>query len=221
MTNTTTGPRLRCLGSKPPGTHFGWCIPPSVIRFADRLFNQQLWCWGQDVKHRQGNLLMRYGLERHREPGQEERGSTCYRWDDGDQHLAMWGFGVFYGTRRFGGLLIRRYGFRPVWSEVESLSVGIHSPDDLPTFARPRRHAHWRRAHRLCRDLMLWIADYEEWVQQQLGPEYRERCLIKWMDPVLPATMIASAWRILGTRSWEKNEWIGIRNRLRLPGARP
>ena len=28
---------------------------------------QQLWCWGRDVERPEGNLLMAYGFERHRD----------------------------------------------------------------------------------------------------------------------------------------------------------
>ena len=38
---------------------------------------QQLFFWGCDVVHPSGNLLCRYGLERHKDPRVE--GTSCYR----------------------------------------------------------------------------------------------------------------------------------------------
>ena len=56
--------------------------------------SQQLWCWGRDIKSPQGNLLMNYGFERHRESGKGSSGSSCYRLDDGplhvDQQMSQW-----------------------------------------------------------------------------------------------------------------------------------
>jgi hypothetical protein len=173
-----------------------------------------LWCWGQDVKHPTGNLLMRYGLERYRTPGDPDKGSTCYRTDEDDTHVALWGFGVFFGTRRLGGLYIARYDFHPLWGEIESVSYGVHSPDDLPTFHRPRRASHWRQAHRLLTELLSWIVKYERWVTMEVGSLYRRDCIDRWLDPVVPSEQLENAWHSLRRRRWERHDWNTIRDRL-------
>ena len=71
----------------------GWCIPPTVGRFGQKLMAQQLWCWGTDVESPQGNLLMKYGFDRHRDRGDDLR-STCYRLDKSQLHVSLWGFGI-------------------------------------------------------------------------------------------------------------------------------
>ncbi|MFV0444258.1 MAG: hypothetical protein ACK5Q5_11875 [Planctomycetaceae bacterium] len=183
----------------------GWCHPRRVRRFAERLFSQQLWFWGRDIVHPAGNLLLEYGFTRHRPPGGRRDGSTCYRLDVDGRHIALWGFGAFYGERRLGGLYVNRHRFMPRWGMVESLALGVHSPDDLPSLDRPRSLKHWKQAHRLCRRLMVWMADYETWIRRRLGSEFRERCLSQWLDPCVAADAMTTAWRLLGSRQWERD----------------
>lgn len=202
-----------------PATRRGWCLPTAIRRFASRLFSQQLWCWGQDVKHSGGNLLLRYGMERFRKPGDPRGGATCYRSDENDRHAALWGFGMFFGTRRLGGLYLARYDFVPQWGEFESLRIGIHSPDDLPPFHRPHRTSHWRAAHELLHETIRWIIRYENWVIQEVGAPYRHDCVTRWIDPVVSGERMASAWRLLNRRRWEQHNWTNVQSEL-LDGRR-
>ena len=136
----------------------GWRYPRPVRRFAEQLLGQQLWCWGQDIKSPQGNLLIEFGFQRHRLRAADSQGSTCYRFDDDQRHIALWGFGLFYGERQLGGLYVGRFDFRPAWANLESLALGIHWPSDLPTFSLPRTNQQWQRVHQLSRRMLGWIA---------------------------------------------------------------
>jgi hypothetical protein len=194
----------------------GWCHPESVRKFAEQLMSQQLWCWGRDIKSPSGNLLMNYGFERHREPGKGSSGSTCYRLDDGPLHVALWGFGMFYGERSLGGLFVGRYDFRPRWANLESLSSAVHYPDDLPPFGRPAGVRQWKAAHRLCRNMLDWILNYETWVTQQAGVAYRQRCVKSWLHPFVNAEKMPAAWGLLRNRCWDqqRNQWYSAVDRL-------
>ncbi|HVF09872.1 MAG TPA: hypothetical protein VNA16_03670 [Abditibacteriaceae bacterium] len=56
-----------------------------------RLLAQQCWCWGQDVRYVEGNLLLRYGFERRRAP-QWQSGATTYLLRHlPDRVIALWG----------------------------------------------------------------------------------------------------------------------------------
>ena len=181
----------------------GWCYPPPVKRFATKLLDQQLWCWGQDISSPHGNLLIEHGFQRHRERNAGSNGSTCYRLDDETRHVALWGFGIFYGERQLGGLFVRRFGFAPVWLGVESLALGIHSARALPPFARPRGADEWRRAHRLCAHMLEWNARYEREILNNLGLAYREACIADWHRPFTLADATPHAWRSLKSRRWD------------------
>ena len=180
----------------------GWCIPRPVRRFGGKLMEQQVWCWGRDVEYHDGNLLMGFGFERHRDCSNENR-STCYRLDREELHVCLWGFGMFFGQRDLGGLYLDRFDFCPKWAPVESLSLAIHWPDELPAFARPQGKPRWRRARKLWKSLLLWIANYEAWVQEHVGLTYRCECVETWLRPFVRAEKMAAAWRFLSRYGWE------------------
>lgn len=188
----------------PTAVRLGWRHPRRVRRFAQRLLSQQLWCWGRDIECQSGNLLLQHGFLRCRAHVAEDS-STCYRIDDDRKHIAVWGFGVFYGERRLGGLYINRFDFHPHWAGIESLSLGIHLPDDLPVFAMPQTRSQWARAHRLCRNLLRWLEDYERWVHRHATVKFRRNCIAEWRDPVVMAEDVPSAWRMLRLRAWDQS----------------
>jgi len=170
----------------------GWCVPRPVRRFGDTLMSQQVWCWGRDVECPDGNLLMRFGFERYRDNDTAVR-STCYRLDQGELHVCLWGFGMFFGSRQLGGLYLNRFDFIPSWAPVESVSLAGHSPDELPAFTRARGESQWHRAHKLWKQSLLWIAGYESWVRKNVGICYRRHCVDTWLQPfVRPEKKVAA-----------------------------
>ena len=166
---------------------------------------QQVWCWGRDVEFSDGNLLMRFGFERHRDSGTTDR-STCYRLDRDKVHVCLWGFGMFFGRRDLGGLYLDRFDFCPKWAPIESLSLAIHWPDELPPFARPRGAPQWQRARELWKSSLRWIADYEAWVRDNVGVPYRCECVASWLRPYVRAEKMATAWRFLSRHRWHSQE---------------
>jgi len=192
----------------------GWCFPRTVARFGERLFGQQLWCWGRDIQYPKSNLLMRYGFTRYRQRGSD--GSTCYRFDTDKQHIALWGFGLWYGSREFGGIFLNRFNFVPQWGNFESLALGIHLPEDLPPLGRPRDQQQWQRAHRLCCKLMAWIASYECWVRREAGLDYRRQCVATWLRPLIAAERMPAGWRMMQRRCWDTDAvyWNEVVNGL-------
>lgn len=181
----------------------GWCIPRPVRRFGDNLMSQQVWCWGRDVECRDGNLLMQFGFERYRDNDTADR-STCYRLDQGELHVCLWGFGMFFGSRELGGLYLNRFDFVPAWAPVESVSLAVHWPDELPVFSRPRGESQWLRARKLWKQSMLWIADYESWVRKSAGIRYRRYCVETWMRPFVRPEKKVAAWRFLSRQDWQQ-----------------
>lgn len=181
----------------------GWGLPQPVVRFGQKLTEQQLWCWGRDIDFANGNLLVEYGFDQCRDTAQVD-GSTCYRLDHDRFHVALWGFGAFFGSRDVGGLFFDRFEFRPKWAPIESLSHAIHWPADLPAFERPQGRLQWQWAHQLWKLATGWIATYETWVRRAVGLEYRRECVATWLRPFVRADKVSAAWRFLGQRGWEK-----------------
>lgn len=180
----------------------GWCIPRPVRNFGLKLLAQQLWCWGRDIERSSGNLLTQFGLRQHRYSGSEDR-STCYRFDDENLSVCLWGFGLFYGCAGLGGLFLGRFDFCPQWSPVDSLSKGTHRVADLPPFGRPSGLEQWRCAHRLWPSMLEWVSGYENWVRSEAGVSYRRKCVDSWMRPYVIAGQMPSAWQFLSRRKWE------------------
>ncbi len=183
----------------------GWCMPPTVRGFGSKLLAQELWCIGKDIEYPDDNLLMRYGFERHRDCETWER-STCYRLDQDQLHVTLWGFGMFFGKRDLGGLFLGRLKFCPDWAPIESLSLSIHWPEDLPQFARPHGKAQWQSARELWACMLMWIAKYERWIVETAGIEYRQQCVTSWLRPFVHADRMAEAWQFLSDRGWEEKD---------------
>ncbi len=199
----------------------GWCQPECVRKFAESLISQQLWCWGRDIRCPNGNLLLEFGFCRHRERGKRSSGSTCYRIDDGPRHVALWGFGIFFGDRSLGGLYVSRYDFRPLWANLESVAATVHHPADLPKFERPSGIRQWKLAHRLYPRLLDWMIQYENWVQHHAGIEFRERCVRSWLHPVVSAQNMPLALKLLRDRGWDDDlpDWKRRASDLRLSSS--
>ena len=84
-----------------------------VRKIGTTLLDQQLWCWGQDIRRAEGNALLAYGFTKHRPP-EGKHGSTAYEWrGSGSSRVILWGFGFFYGDGDRGGLFLQRYKFAP------------------------------------------------------------------------------------------------------------
>lgn len=215
VSRSTTSPSKHWILAPALPARLGWCHPQPVRRFAERMLGQQLWCWGRDIKFEGGNLLMQYGFRRHR-AGAGKAGSTCYRFDSDSRHICLWGFGIFFGLRESGGLYVSRFDYRPLWANLESLALGIHRAADLPPFSRPRNRGEWRRAHRVFRAMLAWIASYEGWVIREAGQVYRRQCVRDWLYPVVRGDRMPAAWRALRGRGWDRrpDKWRTTLRRL-------
>ncbi len=176
------------------------------IRATD-LLNQQIWCWGQDVKYSGGNLLTRYGFQRKEKP-RDSGAVSLYRLEiSSTVRVILRGFGVFYGDDRWGGLFVRRMGYSPKLTPTSDLPRPAWKAEDLPPLTEPS-NADFARAQRLLLELIDWIRHYEVWILKTVGINYRRESLIAWNPKdyrVIPTEEMASAWRILGVTVAESN----------------
>ncbi len=183
-------------------TRRGWCLPRDVRRRAERLLDQQMWCFGRDVSAGSGNLLLEYGFERDRAPD-DRPGSTAYRLRLDDATIVLWGWAVFFGSDDHGGLLLKRFEFNPAWRSEGAPPERVWSRSELPKFARPGRTDDWRRAAKALYALQDWLAHYERWVIERAGLAYREECVSAWFKrAVVTAEEMADTWTRLKNRCW-------------------
>lgn len=167
------------------------------VAFATELFSQQLWCWGRDILHPQGNLLVALGLERTPPPPRSDSPSLYTATPEAGTHVILRGFGVFFGVADLGGVFVRRYGFRPMLTPDPALAVPLWSVEDLPELIKIEESM-LETATRLTQRLCGWIADWEDRTAQLVGMEARRAALAVWhKPPVVAAEEMADAWRWL------------------------
>ena len=170
-------------------------LPRETRRLGKALLTQQCWCWGQDVRHPEGNLLLRYGFERQRPP-QGESGATTY-WLRllPNSFVALWGFGLWYGEAERGAIFVGRFDFAPRFSAEYALPLPVWLPAQLGEVAVPASTHERRLARELLQRSLNWVATYEQWAMDNTGLEYRRRCLEAWSQEYLPPEQVAATWQ--------------------------
>lgn len=170
-------------------------------RYGASLFNQQMWCWGCDVRRAEGNLLIAYGFERHAPPPDTRYNSSYHLQLSPDQSCALWGFGMHYRDAAVGAMFLKRFGFTPELLSDNAPPTSAFEPAHLS----PARSLVTRADSTSARDLLVtslrWIAAYEEWVQATVGVEHRRQTLETWRSMrkrvVTEPDAVAAAWRSL------------------------
>ncbi len=135
--------------------------------FTDAL-GQQMFFWGRDVIHSDGNLLCAYGLERRKSEGLD--GTSCYRMlcEDGlvELHGACAGL---YAADRPGFLYIRNRKRCFLYHATEPPAPGFYAEDFLEREPLVQLQTESRRF------LKWWLA-YEAWIDEVTSPGYRDKC---------------------------------------------
>jgi len=156
--------------------------PPCVKlcpRFSTRgeaLLDQQMWCWGCDVRRVDENLLLDYGCTKRPAPVPHLR-SAYTVWLDETCALTLWGWGVWIAREALGSLFISRSRFKVRATTTVHLLPQAWCEADLPL-------KHERVALDHCAPLLAtaltWIATYEKWVSTRTVPTYRDTLLESW-----------------------------------------
>lgn len=140
-------------------------IGTALADMARGLAQQMVW-WGHDVRHPEGNALVRHGFRRTESPGL--KGTSCYRvtWEDGFVELhgavASW----TSPDDAPGCVFHRDRGRVELWlgndAPVPGAGRGCHGEAEQ----------RWQAALPLVR----WIVSYERWVLETLGSDWRDGC---------------------------------------------
>jgi hypothetical protein len=188
------------IGTKPPWLPGRPQTPARRVRLRlpgwrhwQPLLHQQCWCWGEDIRRPEGNLLLARGLGRVR-----GLRNSRYTQTTGGEAVTLWGFGAAYGVEGLGGVFIERFTLR--------LRLGpVRPPDgwsaaELVGYSAPRSAEELARAADLFRRFAVWVADYERWVAETMPRGYRQAMLDRWDHPAVPATEMERAWRQISGR---------------------
>lgn len=138
------------------------------------LLDQQLWFFGRDIQHPEGNLLLRFGFARERPPVAVS-GTSRYRIITPTGSLTLWGWGALWRDDQPLSLLMRRHGPRPrlvpaaasldhVWAHTAFADARAAIGDDLA------------RLGLLLADFASWVHAYERWVRETYSESWRREC---------------------------------------------
>jgi hypothetical protein len=157
------------------------------------LLHQQFWCWGQDVSHPEGNLLLQNRFTRHRRT-EGEPGGTCYALA-GDFALWLWGFGLVARQSGSPAVLLRRYEMRPLIVRDTNRLTEMHDLATVLAEAGPPADDGERAAMAQTRAAAFrWIADYERRTLRSTGSSWRTRVVGDMEHALIPADSMAEAW---------------------------
>lgn len=163
----------------------------------EKVLHHQLWFFGKDIWHKDGNLLIRYGFERIGVPEGKE-GTNNYRLVISDlQEIVLFGFGVFWGDKRFGGIILKRYDLRPKMLKYTTLDLPIWRSDMLPFCFQPTVEKDVDAANSMFRDFCGWILQYEKWIDGVCRTSWRKKCVQDWEKAEMTVTEIKSGWKQL------------------------
>lgn len=171
-------------------------FPNSVRKLGIDLLNQQMWLLGCDLRRRDGNLLLKYGFEKFRPP-ENIKGSTCYcKYVGEHEWLMLWGFGLFLQNKNEKGIFLKRYEFTP---RLMSFPASTWSIEQMPCSHAPHCVDECEQCKSLMSKACVWFAEYETWVLQNAGLEYRKDCLAGWiLKTVCKPQEISCTWNQIG-----------------------
>lgn len=168
-------------------------LPPSALRREIRLLmNQQLWCWGCDIRHHQENLLIAHGARRvpPRVPS-DSRSAAYHVALDGGGWLMLWGFGVACVPSPGLSVLLPRYDPTPrTVADAEALRQVWCLQDLPPHEAAGRQLPAWWSALKALR----WMAAYEQWVVARAGAGWRRECAARFEASEVTGDQLGRAW---------------------------
>lgn len=160
----------------------------------ETLLHHQCWCWGRDVHYSAGNLLIRRGFMRHGVPDRET-GSNAYLLQLNERStIVLWGFGVLFGDFEQSGIFLPRYQFVPRLLSAARVKLPLWKKEQLPPTRQPRTAEEIFLTLTLTAGLLRFIVDYEMWIKNECGREWRRNCLRNWENTVLNQTEINRGW---------------------------
>jgi hypothetical protein len=146
--------------------------------------------------------LLEYGFSRQRPPAGTAGSSAYLASLAPDTVIVLWGFGAFCGDLTKGGVYLKRYEFSPVFVAQLNAQRLPWSPDQLRPTVLPAATDAQQRMHRQFIALLEWIAQYEIWVRDACGLDYRRQCIAESTKCSfrIPVERLVEEWQLLAQR---------------------
>jgi hypothetical protein len=168
-----------------------------TLELGEKVLHHQLWFFGKDIWHKDGNLLIRYGFERIGVPDGKD-GTNNYRLIINElQEIVLFGFGVFWGDKRFGGIILYRYNCHPKMLKYSTLELPIWQSELLPFCFQPKIETDLNAAKSMFSDFCRWVLQYENRIDETCGKQWRKNCLQDWENTEFGIGKIRNSWKKL------------------------
>ena len=178
-------------------------IPNHAQQTARMLIDQQMWCWGCDVRRTEGNLLSLYGADKR--PSPDPRYHSAYLVQIEETAVVnLWSWGLWIACPDRGSLFIGRSRFHVGYIRDAILMPDAWRKRDLPLTELKLDSNDFTRARDLLATALRWIGGYEAWLSTVLASDYRDQALAKWPQRKrykggIPASEMAECWFKLAT----------------------
>jgi len=142
-----------------------------LLRDCANGFYQQMYFWGKDVIHPKGNQLRAYGFKKS--PSKGLKGTSCYTYESDGSTIELYGSCAGFYTDEINMVFLRKRCRFYQWLPEHRLVAGRWSQDDIQlddpdvTLTSLASFFNW------------WV-DYEKWIEQRFGKNYREQCYTEW-----------------------------------------
>jgi len=168
-------------------------IPAALRSAIGTLLDQQFWLLGCDVRYHGGNLLLELGFERVRPPSEWKAATQYSLHIPPEGSLRLWGFGFWYKLDLELGVFVRRSEFAPRLCQI---AQPLWKIEDLPPLRMPGTVEEVNQVWRALVFVWDWFANYEEWIVQRCGVNYRRQVWLQWNKKrVGEPERLACCWR--------------------------
>jgi len=140
----------------------------ALLRDFTVALGQQLYFWGCDIKHPDGNLLCQFGLERVKSQGHQ--GTSCYRMNYQGDIIELHGMCVGRYSIVDTSFLFTREPLRSCLYDSSKPPLPGHYKKEL---------VNTRQVNQLAsasRKFLEWWLEYENWIETKTDKNYRKQC---------------------------------------------
>lgn len=97
-------------------------------------------------------------------------------------------------VKAVGALYLNRYTMFPCFQEKDHIPAGINNPN---TFNKLPLLKNRHQIRRLIWLMVQWVANYEEWVIDEMSMTYRLKTLQNWNQHFIQPDQVPENWRLL------------------------
>lgn len=167
------------------------------FKMSSKMFDQQMWCWGFDIREPMSNKLVQYGFGKVRISDDlkiPSQYSIIYK----NYLIYLWGFGGLISKDKDHALFIKRFDLYPKQLEYipEDLKICLYK--DIEKYFMKDSYRLDNIHYELLAIFYDMIIDYEQWIIKLMGIGYRENTLSSWIKKkIVDAENIIPTWKSL------------------------